>query len=51
MQSPLPMSLPMDGKGLAFKGVMRARDDDAWRKVIAMGSVWRFPSIGLIMTG
>jgi len=28
---------------LAFEGMMWARDDDAFRKVVVVGSMWRFP--------
>jgi hypothetical protein len=45
------MDSPVYGEALTFKGMMCASYGDAKRKVFVMGSVWWFPSIGLITIG
>ena len=45
MSTTAPLPLPMNCKGLPFKSVGRTDNRYSRGKVLAMGSVWRFPLI------
>jgi hypothetical protein len=48
LQAGRHVRLAQDLQRLSLEWVMRARDGDAFRKVLMMGSVWCLPSTGLI---
>jgi hypothetical protein len=50
LQATRHVGMPENFKTLSLKRVMRPGDGHSFRKVLMVGSVWRFPSTGSITT-